>query len=126
MTRRPAHPQTVQIDPSDDKNNAEASPPVVPKKVRRGFSGMDPQKQRAIASRGGTAAHAVGHAHRFSTKEARAAGQKGGLAVSEDRAHMAALGRRSGEARRERLRAAADPETAAAAEKAPAPTKAQP
>ena len=127
MTQRPARPQPEQIEPSDGEKDAEARPPAVPKKARRGFSGMDPQKQRAIASRGGTVAHAVGQAHRFTTEEARAAGLKGGLAVSEDRGHMADLGRRSGEARRERLRAA-DVETAAGAATAPTPTatKAQP
>jgi hypothetical protein len=40
----------------------------------RGFAGMDPMKQRAIASEGGKAAHASGHAHEFSSEEARRAG----------------------------------------------------
>jgi hypothetical protein len=40
----------------------------------RGFASMDPQKQREIASEGGKAAHASGHAHEFSSEEARRAG----------------------------------------------------
>lgn len=49
----------------------------------RGFKKMDPSKQRKIASMGGKAAHAKGTAHEFNSKEARAAGRKGGLARSE-------------------------------------------
>ena len=45
---------------------------------RRGFAAMDPEKQRAIASMGGKAAHAKGTAHQFTSEEARAAGRKGG------------------------------------------------
>ena len=42
----------------------------------RGFAAMDPRKQREIASLGGRAAHQSGHAHEFTTEEARAAGRK--------------------------------------------------
>ena len=42
----------------------------------RGFAAMDPQRQREIASLGGRAAHQSGHAHEFTTEEARAAGKK--------------------------------------------------
>ncbi len=45
---------------------------------RRGFASMSREKQRAIASKGGKAAHAKGTAHRFTTEEAREAGRKGG------------------------------------------------
>lgn len=45
---------------------------------RRGFASMDPQKQRAIASEGGRAAHRQGVAHEWSSDEAREAGRKGG------------------------------------------------
>lgn len=51
----------------------------------RGFAGMDPQQQREIASEGGRAAHASGHAHEFTSEEARAAGRKGGEARSQSR-----------------------------------------
>ena len=47
---------------------------------KRGFSSMDPAKQREIASKGGKAAHEKGTAHEFTSEEARAAGRKGGAA----------------------------------------------
>src|SRR4051812_3228231 len=68
-------------------------------KSRRGFASMDPAKQREIASKGGRAAHEKGTAHEWSSDEAKVAGRKGGVAVSRDRAHMAAIGREGGEAR---------------------------
>lgn len=46
----------------------------------RGFAGMDPRKQREIASQGGKAAHEKGTAHEFTSEEAREAGRKGGQA----------------------------------------------
>jgi len=60
---------------------------------------MDPARQREIASRGGKAAHEKGTAHEWSSTEAREAGRKGGVIVSQDRAHMAAIGREGGESR---------------------------
>ena len=45
----------------------------------RGFAVMSHDKQREIASKGGKAAHACGHAHEWSSAEARDAGRKGGL-----------------------------------------------
>ena len=60
---------------------------------------MDRDKQKEIASKGGRAAHAKGTAHEFDSGEAREAGRKGGVAVSRNREHMAAIGRRGGEAR---------------------------
>ncbi len=68
-------------------------------KSNRGFASMDTGKQREIASKGGKAAHAQGRAHEFTPDEARVAGRKGGEAVSQDRAHMAAIGRSGGQAR---------------------------
>ena len=65
----------------------------------RGFASMDRGKQREIASKGGRAAHQKGTAHEFDSSEARAAGRKGGVTVSQNREHMAAIGRRGGEAR---------------------------
>lgn len=47
---------------------------------KRGFASMDPEQQKAIASKGGKAAHAKGTAHEFSHEEAVAAGRKGGQA----------------------------------------------
>lgn len=77
------------------------------RKSARGFASMDSDKQREIASKGGRAAHAKGTAHEFDSSEARAAGRKGGMAVSRNREHMAAIGRRGGEARGQRAREAA-------------------
>ncbi|GGN45328.1 KGG domain-containing protein [Deinococcus daejeonensis] len=51
----------------------------------RGFARMDPERQRAIASAGGRAAHASGNAHQFTSAEARAAGRKGGQASRKTR-----------------------------------------
>lgn len=79
---------------------------------------MTPERQRAIASKGGRAAHQKGTAHEFTKEEARAAGKKGenavvdrlgwehlqaigrrgGRSVSVDREHMAEIGRRGGQA----------------------------
>jgi uncharacterized protein len=39
---------------------------------------MSPAKQRAIASKGGKAAHAKGVAHEFTPEEAQRAGRQGG------------------------------------------------
>jgi len=57
---------------------------------------MDPDKQRTIASKGGKAAHAKGTAHEFTSEEAREAGRRGGMVVSQNREHMAAIGREGG------------------------------
>ena len=46
----------------------------------RGFAAMDEERQRAIASEGGRAAHEQGRAHEFTPEEAREAGRKGGQA----------------------------------------------
>ncbi len=65
---------------------------------KRGFAAMDKEAQRAIASKGGRAAHARGTAHEFTPEEAAEAGRKGGRAVSTDRRHMAEIGRKGGKA----------------------------
>jgi general stress protein YciG len=82
------------------------------KKSNRGFASMDPAKQREIASKGGRAAHEKGTAHQFSADEAREAGKKGGGAVSQDRHHMAEIGRVGGQARGRKQRAAQQSATA--------------
>lgn len=51
-----------------------------PKKSRRGFASMSPEKRAEIASKGGKAAHEKGTAHKFSPEEAREAGRKGAAA----------------------------------------------
>ncbi len=50
--------------------------PQAMKRTRRGVAAMDPQRQKQIASLGGRAAHQSGHAHEFTSDEARAAGRK--------------------------------------------------
>jgi len=50
--------------------------PTTPRRSPRGFAAMDPQRQREIASLGGRAAHQSGHAHEFTSEEARVAGRK--------------------------------------------------
>ncbi len=61
----------------DSQTSTPATHPLqVPKKSLRGFAAMDPQRQREIASLGGRAAHQSGHAHEFTSEEARAAGKK--------------------------------------------------
>ena len=67
----------------------------------RGFASMDEERQREIASKGGKAAHEKGTAHEFTSEEARDAGRKGGQTVSQDRQHMADIGRAGGKARSE-------------------------
>ena len=69
----------------------------MPGRSKRGFAAMSPEKQRAIASKGGQAAHRKGTAHEFTPEEARKAGRLGGKTVGENRAHMAAIGRKGGQ-----------------------------
>ena len=90
--------------PSNGENaaradNAPESGTAPRGRSNRGFASMDRSKQREIASKGGRAAHEKGTAHEFDAGEARAAGRKGGVTVSKNREHMAAIGRRGGEAR---------------------------
>jgi general stress protein YciG len=68
-------------------------------KSRRGFATMDTAQQRAIASKGGKAAHAKGTAHTFTAAEAQAAGRIGGSKLAANREHMAVIGRKGGLAR---------------------------
>ena len=63
---------------------------------------MDAKTVKAIAIKGGQAAHQQGTAHEFTSEEAREAGVKGGNAIAKDRAHMAEIGRRGGLARHRR------------------------
>jgi general stress protein YciG len=43
----------------------------------RGFAAMDPEKQRAIAAKGGRASHEKGTANEWDTEQAREAGRRG-------------------------------------------------
>lgn len=62
------------------------------RKTPRGFAAMDPQAQRAIAAKGGRAAHQKGTAHEFTSEEARVAGRKGGEASRGGRRSSGANG----------------------------------
>ncbi len=93
--------RSAQRDVTNDtaRQNASQSGNGPRGRSNRGFASMDRDKQKEIASKGGRAAHAKGTAHEFDSGEAREAGRKGGMAVSRNREHMAAIGRRGGEAR---------------------------
>lgn len=65
----------------------------------RGFAAMNSERQRAIASLGGTVAHQLGHAHEFDSEEARRAGRIGGEKVARNREHMRRIGSNGGIAR---------------------------
>lgn len=65
--------------------------------ANRGFAAMSPERQKAIASEGGRAAHKQGVAHEWSSDEAREAGRKGGQSVSRNREHMSEIGRKGGQ-----------------------------
>ena len=60
----------------DSGNQRNESNSTGQRRSLRGFAAMDPQRQREIASLGGRAAHQSGHAHEFTSEEARAAGRK--------------------------------------------------
>lgn len=82
---------------NDVRQDDDAASAARPRTSNRGFASMDRQRQREIASLGGRAAHARGTAHEFDSTEARQAGRKGGEAVSQNREHMARIGRKGGE-----------------------------
>ena len=63
-----------------------------PRKERRGFASMSPEKQREIASKGGRAAHEKGTAHEWTADEARSAGRKGGQVSRGGRGRLLATG----------------------------------
>ena len=66
--------QQTQSSKGDDQGGIQKG------KSGRGFAVMAPNRQRALASEGGKAAHLSGNAHEFTTEEARKAGRKGGQA----------------------------------------------
>ena len=68
-------------------------------KNRYGFAAMSPDLQRELASRGGKAAYEQGKAYEFTPETAREAGIKGGTKVSQNREHMARIGKLGGKAR---------------------------
>jgi general stress protein YciG len=66
---------TSSTNQSDSGNGNNSAAPER-QKARRGFAAMPPERQREIASKGGRAAHQSGHAHEFTSEEARAAGKR--------------------------------------------------
>jgi len=92
---------TETTQPHVDTHSTPVGHPAIPHpKKPRGFAAMDKERQRQIAQKGGRAAHERGTAHQFTSDEARRAGRKGGEIVSRDHAHMAAIGKKGGEARK--------------------------
>jgi general stress protein YciG len=74
-------------DKANENEDKETETPPTPAPTnndlhprRRGFAAMDRDRVKAIASKGGRAAHAAGTAHQFNSDEARVAGKKGGMA----------------------------------------------
>ncbi len=83
-------------------------------KTPKGFALLSREEHRRLASKGGKAAQATGRCHRYTPETGREAGKrspskftpatateagrKGGLTVSRDAAHMAAIGRLGGAA----------------------------
>lgn len=56
-------------------NEEQAKP-----KSRRGFAAMSPERQKAIAAKGGRMAHRLGRGHIWNREEAIEAGRRGGKA----------------------------------------------
>lgn len=97
----------VRVQPTPSAGSAalgtpSLAPTVHTRTSRRGFAAMDKTRQKEIASAGGRAAHERGNAHEFTSEEARLAGRKGGQTVSQNRQHMANIGRKGGVARGQR------------------------
>ena len=85
------------MDPKDTIDTTESAPALPHLSGRkRGFAALTTERRRAIARQGGQTAHARGVAHEFTREEAREAGRKGGRVVSQDRRHMATIGRQGG------------------------------
>lgn len=81
-----SHLDRMNEDDPTAKTPADSSGGAAPARRRlRGFAAMDPAMVRAIARKGGLAAHERGTAHRFTTDEAQEAGRKGGLAPHRSR-----------------------------------------
>jgi uncharacterized protein len=71
---------TTETAGEREEGATESTRSAQPRPRRRGFAAMDRDRVKAIASKGGRAAHAAGTAHQFSSDEARVAGKKGGMA----------------------------------------------
>ena len=67
----------------DSQEESQADQPRA--KQRRGFACLAPEQIKAMARKGGRAAHEKGTAHVWTDDEARAAGTKGGAASAVSR-----------------------------------------
>lgn len=93
MAARADNKEQKMDERSGTTGGSDGSESRVSRKTPRGFAAMNPEAQRAIAAKGGRAAHQKGTAHEFTSEEARIAGRKGGEAsrggrrssTSEDR-----------------------------------------
>ncbi len=93
MAARADNKERKMDERSGTSGASDSSESRVSRKTPRGFAAMNPEAQRAIAAKGGRAAHQKGTAHEFTSEEARIAGRKGGEAsrggrrssTSEDR-----------------------------------------
>lgn len=73
----------------DAEEGGGSAMPKKPGHARKGFASMTMENRRRIASLGGKAAHAQGTAHQWTSREAVAAGRKGGLTHSASRSQPA-------------------------------------
>jgi general stress protein YciG len=89
--RKPYKLIVMELKEDNTQNNAQNTPtPEVKKKSNRGFASMDPERQRAIARKGGETVSQ-------NREHMATIGAKGGERVSQNREHMAAIGRKGGE-----------------------------
>jgi general stress protein YciG len=80
MAARADNKEQKMDERSGNSGASDSSESRVSRKTPRGFAAMNPEAQRAIAAKGGRAAHQKGTAHEFTSEEARIAGRKGGEA----------------------------------------------
>lgn len=69
-------------------------------KSKRGLASASLADRQRVASMGGKAAHKAGTAHKFNSEEARIAGKKGGMAISQNKDHMSEIGRKGGKSKK--------------------------
>lgn len=61
---------------ADEQAEVVIAAPGLPKKARRGFAAMNPEKHRKLASKGGRSVQRQGLGHQWNHREAQAAGFK--------------------------------------------------
>jgi general stress protein YciG len=93
MEARADNKEQKMDERSGNVGTDDGSEARVGRKTPRGFAAMNPEAQRAIAAKGGRAAHQKGTAHEFTSEEARIAGRKGGEASRGGRRSTSSSGR---------------------------------